>query len=373
MRNGTPEAAGGRHYGLRALRRDDIAAVARLFTHVFRHRDSPAAADFSAYVEALSFGSPLYSAEAGGVVYEGPEGITAALLAVPMQFMAVGRPVVARLLCSFMALEGDGAHGAARIGLSVRARSQELAFSDNAAPVSADHFAAGGGIVLPIQSLDWHRVFRPAAALAVRAGAHKAGLARALLRGLALLVDPLARRLKPSLRPATSGTTRGSEAPLATFFDCARPMIERFAVRPAWGEGEVGWLLGMAAVNHCAGDLHCRLVTDAHDRRIGAVLYYGKAGQAARVLNIVSLPGLENDVVRQVMADLDAAGYAVAIGMAQPFLMNALGRQNWLWFRHRGYFCLTTRYPDIRDAARHGDIYIGGLASESWSRLLDDF
>jgi hypothetical protein len=74
-----------------------------------------------------------------------------------------------------------------------------------------------------------------------------------------------------------------------------------------------------------------------------------------------------------MFSSLDAEGYAAASGISQPFMMNAISRQRWLSFKHRGYFCLVTRHAEITDAALRNDIYIGGLASESWSRLLTDF
>jgi hypothetical protein len=42
-------------------------------------------------------------------------------------------------------------------------------------------------------------------------------------------------------------------------------------------------------------------------------------------------------------------------------------------FRHRAFTCVATRHQDIRDAIARNDIYIGGLAGESWSRLMTDF
>lgn len=93
----------------------------------------------------------------------------------------------------------------------------------------------------------------------------------------------------------------------------------------------------------------------------------------ATVLNLVCEEGRERDVAAAMFARLDAEGYAVAVGMAQPFLMNAISRQRWLSFRHRGYFCMVTRHADLKEAAERNDIYIGGLASETWSRLLTDF
>lgn len=74
-----------------------------------------------------------------------------------------------------------------------------------------------------------------------------------------------------------------------------------------------------------------------------------------------------------MFADLSASGYSAAHGMAQPFLMNALMRQRQMSFRHRGYFCMVTRHADLKEAAERNDIYIGDLASETWSRLLTDF
>jgi hypothetical protein len=53
--------------------------------------------------------------------------------------------------------------------------------------------------------------------------------------------------------------------------------------------------------------------------------------------------------------------------------MNALYRQNHVTFHHRGYFCMATRDEALRDRALAGDIYIGGLSSESWSKLITDF
>ena len=104
-----------------------------------------------------------------------------------------------------------------------------------------------------------------------------------------------------------------------------------------------------------------------------AYLYFGKAGERATVLNIVCEAGREFAVTSQMFHALDAEGYALAVGSSQPFLMNAISRQRWLSFHHRGYFCMVTRHADLKDAAQRNDIYVGGLASESWSRLLTDF
>ncbi|MNT03883.1 hypothetical protein D3C72_1384400 [compost metagenome] len=150
-------------------------------------------------------------------------------------------------------------------------------------------------------------------------------------------------------------------------------MIERFAVRPVWSGTEFAWLASIAAMNTTLGGLQCREVIAPDGRRIGTFLFYGRPGAAANVLNVLCEAGREFDVTGQMFSYLDDEGYALAVGSAQPFLMNAISRQRSLSFRHRGYFCLVTRHGDLKDAALRNDLYIGGLASESWSRLLTDF
>lgn len=368
-----PVGAGHRR-GTRAMAPGDIPAVGRLFNRIFRRQDHAPGNDLGRYLETVFFGSPHYSPELGSVVHEnGATGIDSAILAVPMAFMVNGRPTMARLLCAFMADGKAGAVGAARLARTMRASRQDMCFSDNASPVSADHWVAGGGIVLPIQSLEWQRSFLPLTAAAFLAASHFPIARSRVVVGVLRLIDRALRRLRPSMRPKAEGECRIEAAGVEEFLQCASPMLERFAIRPAWSRAEFDWLVCVASMNRSLGTLQCRKVVLADGRTIGAFLFFGKQGAVATVLNLVCEEGRERDVAAAMFARLDAEGYAVAVGMAQPFLMNAISRQRWLSFRHRGYFCMVTRHADLKEAAERNDIYIGGLASETWSRLLTDF
>lgn len=368
--DGEAPARGG---GVRPMTRSDIPEVARLFSKTFRARKGAVAPDLEAYLEAVFFGSPHYRPEHGSMVHAGESGVTSAILAVPMTFSAHGRPFMARLLCAFMADGKDGAAGAARLARQVHAARQEMCFSDSSSPASADQCVAGGGSVLPIQSLEWRRAFKPSAAAAL-AGSRTFPVlrSRAVLAPLGWL-DRALRRRRRSITPAAMPECRTIPATPDAFFACAAPMLSRFPVRPAWNREEFDWLVSIASLNRSLGDLHVRIVLDRGGMPIGAFLYFGRKGQEATVLNLLCMAGREFDVVGQMFSSLDAEGYACASGIAQPFMMNAISRQRWLNFKHRGYFCLVTRHADIKEAALRNDIYIGGLASESWSRLLTDF
>jgi hypothetical protein len=53
--------------------------------------------------------------------------------------------------------------------------------------------------------------------------------------------------------------------------------------------------------------------------------------------------------------------------------MRGLALQRWLVFRHKAFAVAVTRSQDVSDAVARGDVYIGGLAGEDWSRLMHDF
>lgn len=363
-----------RHPGsLRPMERRDIPAVSSLFSKIFRKRNIEAGADLQQYLEATFFGSPLYSPEHGSVVYDdGAGGIASAILALPMEFSIHGRRTVGKLLCAFMSDGKAGAVGAACLARAMRAARQDMCFSDNSSPVSADHWVAGGGVVLPIQSLEWQRSFRPVTSGAIRASRQFPALGSRMLLGVLGAVDRVLRRRRPSVKPARASGCATTVIGASEFIGCARPMMERFSVRPVWSTEEFDWLVGIAAKNQSLGDVHFRKVT-ADGRAIGVFVFLGKANRTATVLNVLCQPGREFEVTAEMFACLDREGYAQAVGAAQPFLMNAISRQRWLTFRHRGYFCMVTRHGDLKEAALRNDLYIGGLASESWSRLLTDF
>ncbi|OJT97907.1 MAG: hypothetical protein BGN83_09220 [Rhizobium sp. 63-7] len=355
---------------VRAMRRSDIPAVHALFAQAFR---KDAEADFVCYIEALFFDNPNYSEADGSLVYENGNGaVNSVILALPMPFSVHGRRVMGRLICAFMSdRTPSGSLGAAHLILSIRASQVDLCFTDNAAPVSADHCLASGGSILSPESLEWRRVFRPFRASVLSPetkvpALFRPGVARAL--GLA---DRMLLRWKPStLPPAPPGCTT-KDAPLPAFLECAEAMTERFPVRPIWSKDDFDWLTRMAGANRRLGQLQCRTV-EAKGRTIGAFLFFANPRNVATVLNVVCEEGREGEVVGQMFASL-SQDHAAATGMTSAHIMNALMRQRQLTFRHRGYFCISSRHEDLMNTARAGQIYIGGLASERWSKLVTGF
>ena len=360
--------------GIRPMRRDDVEAVEVVLNSAFKKTGREVNFDLRSYVETLFFSSPIFDPEYGSVVYDAGENrVTSVILAVPMRFIANGKAITARLLCAFASDGKLGALGAARLSRSMRAAKHDMLFSDTASPVSADHWVAIGGTMMPIESLQWHKALKPFCTIALRMP-RRSKLAKTTLALSALgFVDGILRSWKKGLRPHQVAGARVRTVDFETFRRKALTMIERFSIRPEWSHEEFHWLIEMSRTNESLGELKSLTIETAEGHVMGAALFFGQPGRTAYVLNLVCDAGRENDVLNTLFRHFDDENYAHVTGMSQPFLINALYRQNHMSFRHDGYFCMATRDEALRDRAIAGDIYIGGLCSERWSKLITDY
>lgn len=375
-------ASAGRR-ATRTMVRADVPAVAALFKRVFRGDASPPSAAFSDYFEAMLFSSPRYDPAFGSVVHDAPDGaIDAVIASFPIEIAAGDTTYRGRILSSYMTENRSGAtaggrssgtRGGGDLPLTLRRRNHDFLFTDTAKPVSADVMLALGGHVLPIHSLEWIRVFGPVS-LALRLAERRfAVIGRLPLDGLARLADRLARLVVRALAPppmpeGTRWVPMSSEA----FIAAAPGFVTHYAVRPVWAPDELGWLIEMARRRTWNGPLTFRAVEDAKGRTIGAVAYFGGPGRAGVVLNLLAAPGAERAVVATAIAAIAAEGVVALRGTAQPGQLEALERVPGLMLRRNGFAVAISRQPAIEEAIRRGDIYIGGLAGEVWSRLIAD-
>lgn len=369
------EKRASRKGAARPMKATDAPAVAALFLRVFRRSDAPASRELEDYLSNLTLGSPSYDEAVGSRVYEQSEGrIRSALLAVPMRFVACGAIVPGRLLGVFMSDAGKEAAGAAELILGLRPRRADFAFCDSASPTSGDHLRAIGARSIPLLNLEWVCSFRPAGSLVEGFAVRFLGRRRMGLSLLARPLDGLLRRLRPERRRVEDpGALTVADMPVADFVAHAPRLIAHYAVRPLWAEAELSWLVSLAARNSRLGAFTIRSTVDRTGEVVGCIVYYAAPGRTAHVLNVLSLPGREPAVLGAMFRHLDATGHVDARGRAQPALMAGLASQRWLYFRHRAFALALSRVPEINDAVARGDVYVGGLAGEDWSRLLTDF
>jgi hypothetical protein len=359
---------------VRPITAADVPAVARLFLKIFRGVDKPASPELEDYLHTLILTSPSYAETIGTHVYEQQDGrIRSALLAVPMRFVACGNVVPGRLLGVFMTDANKEAVGAAELILAVRSKRVDFAFCDSASPTSCDHVLAIGGKPIAVQNLEWSRSFRPLGAWTARVAERLLGRRDPGLAVLARPVDALLRSLRGGKDAEQPAGPSVMEMSVPDFLRHAPRLIAHYAVRPLWSDEELSWLVSLAAQNTQLGSFTIRAVEDRAGTVIGAFVYYAAPGRTAHVLNVLALPGQETAVLDAMFRHLDHAGHVAARGRAQPALMAGLALQRWLVFRHKAFVLAWTRFPDVSDAIARGDIYVGGLAGEDWSRLMSDF
>lgn len=356
-----------------AMELDDLDQVCRLFLRVFRRSEAAPSSDLLSYWRRLYFGSPVYSRQTGCLVHRtSDDRIDATIASIPMTIVACGRELSGRLVSAFMADAVDGEKRAGgKLGMSLRARTQEFAFSDSAVPLSADMSRAGGGIVLPIQSLEWVALFRPLRHYAAAVERRLPVLRWTGLPGLTVPFDALLAARSPE-RPRHATLLQDQPATRAEFLELAPTFVRHYAIHPLWSPEELGWILDMAAENREHGPLVLRKFVDARGETIGASIGYETTRRPAVVLNILAAEGREADVVPAVLNGLSVRGAVSARGMCLPRQIEQLFRIPGVRFRHRAHSHVLTRHPDVREALLRGDIYMGGLAGESWSRLLTE-
>lgn len=356
------------------MEESDLDQVAGLFLRNFRAGSCFDVTDFKAYVRDVFFDPSRYEEESGSIVYENAEGrILASIFGMPLQITANGRIHDGRLMSFFMKDVEVSSKAVWSMCMQLRPNRHDFCFSDTANVVTRKIVLAGGGEELPVQSLKWRRVFRPAAHLGQKAARSLPGRPSWLAGAVGRLCDPLLRKADRALVPDKDCKATSHAIDPSRFHRLAQEHLARFSVHPTWSLAEFEWVLQQARKNKALGSCVIREVTGKKGNGIGAYLYFVTREGYAEVFNILSACGQESNVIGELLHHCDREGYVAAGGMNQPFLMPPLSEQKYVSFRHRGHFWIITRHQDIVDAVRRNDIYIGGLASEGWNRLMTGF
>lgn len=360
--SGPSEVAPSKNIGLRPMSRADLPEIERMFFEIFRGGKRTSHPQFIDYFHRLFFTGPA-GAEGGGLVSEDGDSIGSAIALMPITYIAFDRQLTARLACAFMS-RSPQSKAAARVVLSLRARGQDLLFTDSGATTAVGHWTAGGSVVVAVNSLDWQCTFRP-----VAYAAKLLRLPTAVDGIWSALDNRVVRRRQAAYIFGSPPVDR--EIDLRAYASLAPEMIAHFSVRPKWEQEEMEWQLTMATENRPLGKL--RFFAVGGDKTLGCYAYFSGPRGIVRVLDVLARPGKESDVVQAMYKRLEAEGTVEARGSAHPHLLSALSPLPGMRFRHRAFTCVATRHQDIRDAIARNDIYIGGLAGEYWSRLMTDF
>ncbi|MFD1793159.1 hypothetical protein ACFSE0_16195 [Ochrobactrum teleogrylli] len=354
------------------MRVDDIPAVRDLFRQVFRPEATSNDESFDRYFQQVFFENPYYDADLCSIVHEDSKGeIDSTLCVLPIPYHVDGKIVMGRLLCAYMMRPGSSPRGAAELTLTLRSRPNDFSFSDSAAPVSTRHFSAVGGITLDTHGLAWTRIFRAASYVAQFVAERRVALRGWPAAKVGQLLDPLVPL--PKLRTFTNGKLTVQDIEQSDAIGLIRHFLPTYDAYPAWTEQDLHWVLNLARDNRAAGALRSCSVSGTSGEPVGFFCYYARPNGIAEVLSILAPKNREQAVVEVMLSHLQEAGHIAAQGRADPHFLGALSQQSVMFFRLKANVCVVTANPDVLNALDHNDIFVGGLAGESWSRLVTDF
>ncbi|MFE0018154.1 hypothetical protein ACFWXH_25150 [Mesorhizobium sp. NPDC059054] len=354
---------------VRAMNIDDIPAVRALFKLVFRPHSKSCNENFDRYFQRLFFENAYYDPAIASIVHENDHGeIDSVVAALPIPYTVNGQSIMGRLLCAYMMKPGGSPRGAAELTLSLRPSEKIFSFSDSAAPVSLRHFEAIGGVTLGAHGLGWTRIFKTGSYVTKYVANRLPFLGGLASNAVGKILNPLFPVSQAAKSRATVKEIAQDEA-----ISLIPVLLKSYPAHPAWTEDDFSWLLGMAMENRAMGTLRLFAINDRAGSPTGFFCYYRRPNGMAQVLSVIAKSGTERHAVDGMLFHLQEEGHIAAQGRVDPRYLSALSQQSTMFFRLATNVCVLTARADVLSAVQQNDIFIGGLAGESWSRLSTDF
>ncbi len=372
--SGAASRADGRRGSIRPFVRADIPRVCEIFATAFRAGRTLRRDELAASLEAIFLTSPAYHPDRGSIVHVDALGRVDGFYGVINMTMRLGeRRLNGGILCAVMAEDPDrDPTVGATLGRTMQNGRLDMAVSDTANRRSLDMARAFRFTVLPLQSLEWIKVLRPVGTVAYllckrwpRAGSRAASAGAALdailPRWPATAID--ARSIRGTVDRAID---------VSAFVAAAPGFLSGYALRPAWDADELTWLMTQAARQTRHGTLHVREVLDRGGERAGLYVLYARRGGVAYALQVLSRPRREEIVIGNLIACAAAMGAVAVRGAASREAVFGLLRQRGVLYRHVMSTVVWAGDPDIAAAVAAGDVFVGGLAGETWTKIFAD-
>ncbi|MBN9551392.1 MAG: hypothetical protein J0H31_21625 [Alphaproteobacteria bacterium] len=368
-----PSVHESQHGSVRPLAAGDLERVAALFLTKFRHRRlrDHAIAQTAEYMKQLY----LDGGESNALVQINPQGSLGGFLGVlRARYELNGTALNAAIIGPFMADPGTDHGWAGPQLLRVLHQGEfDLQLTDSANRTSLAFARPMKYQLLPVHCLEWTCVFQPGAMAAAVLQRKWPGLARLALSPCARAFDALAgRRFEPPVQASSSRRIHHKRVDAAQFAEQLPALMSDYALRPSWKDGELPRLLALAAEKRADGPLHFGGTYDEAGKMLGCHAFYGRAGGIANLLQVQASGPHWGATLDGVIAAAREMGCAGIIGQTQGRFLPQLFGYNGVFFRYAGGTMVRSRIAEVTEAVRSGDIFIGGLMGDRWTRLSSD-
>ena len=249
----------------------------------------------------------------------------------------------------------------------------DLVFTDSANRASLALGQALKYKIMSPQSLEWAKVFDPAALVVHQLRQRAPALPWALLRPFAQVADLAFRRVaRDRLKSIPPAGWRDIPIDAAAFVDAAPRFLGDFRLRPEWSRDEFTWLTTQAAQRQSAGPLNFRLVLNGSDVPVGCYAFYGEKGGVARVLHAGANPKSASGLLATILQTTEAMGCIGAHGTTREGMLAQVYATPGMFLYYAGGAMVSSQRADVLEAIERGDAFIGGFAGDRWTRLGTD-
>jgi hypothetical protein len=284
-----------------------------------------------------------------------------------------GQPLRAAASSNFRVRGGPGARNpliAMRLLKRFFEGPQDLSVANGANSLSKKIWEGCGGVSVPLSSLDWFRLIRPARGLLELVARERGRPWPRSLRRLADLADQaaggrLARRViredraAPPVLSALDPQVAAERLARAPGFDLA----------PRYDAASFRWLLDMCRRKAIGGRLRAMAVSEPQGRDLGWFVYYEKREAVGEVVQMMAAEGRLEAVLRAAIADAAAQGLALLRGDVDASDLQAY--RDALCLLNTGRWMLVhSRRQAIVDSFMRGAALFSGLDGERWIREL---
>jgi len=366
---------------VRPLEEGDLDSVARLFLSRFRSRraaaDARGRAEVVSYMRQLYLEGPARRAGVDSQVQINARGKIGAFVGViRATYLLDGNPLTAGINGVLMASgqEGDSL-AAVQLLRELHRGPLDLIFTDSANRTSMALGRAMKYKIMSPESLEWACVFDPAAILLHRGRQLWPWAPTSLLRPFARAADFAVKRALRSRMKRTPPAGWSDEAiNVSRFVEMAPRFLEEFRLRPEWTPGDLGWLVGQAALRQSAGPLNFHVIRNASRAPVGCYAFYGEKGGVARVIHAAATNKGWSGLLPLILDNVESMGCIGVHGAARegmtPYVYSTPG----LFFYYTGGTMVYSNRADVLSAVEDRGAFIGGFAGDRWTRLAtDDF
>ncbi|TPM37189.1 hypothetical protein [Mesorhizobium sp. B2-3-4] len=374
-----PAVLDSRHGSVRPLAAEDLERVAALFLTRFRRRRrhllDRAIVETAEYMRKIYLDPGGQPGTSNALVQINRQGDLGGFLGVlNARYELDGATLSAAIIGPLMADTGTD-HGSAGPQLlrAVHQHGFDLHLTDSANRVSLAFARPMKYQLLPAHCLGWTRIFRPAAVVSAALRGKWPGLSRFVFDPCAKAFDPFTRkRFEPPVQHSSPHRVHRASMDAGQFAEQLPTLVSDYSLRPRWQDGELSRLIALAVEKRADGPLHFRGTYDEAGKMLGCYAFYGQVGGIANLLQIQSSGSHWGVTLDALMADAWTMGCAGVIGQTQSRFMPQLFSYKNVFFRYAGGTMVRSRIPEVTEAVRSGDIFIGGLMGDRWTRLSSD-